>query len=378
MKRKRGARSDNRVQVTYVDGVKENGTPNKKFFYGKTLTEAEGKRNRYIQEKRDGLDHSASTLTVNEWLDDWIRIYKIDKDEYAQYIGRMRNDFGFRSVQSIREADLIKSLSHYAGMSASAATKYRMILKRFFKSAMRNRYINFDPAEELQLPDNVTAGTHRALTSQETELILKHWSVHHAGTWAMVMLLCGLRRGEMVALDWDCVDLKNRRLTVKRAAEIRGSSVTIRNQTKTDAGMRTLPICEALNECLQKSPIKKGPVCLSAKGTRLTEAAIRKGWKTFCESIERVANGYPASVQGKREIPDDLPIRFSCRPHDLRHTYATALYDAGVDIKSAMYYLGHDDITMTQSLYTHLSEERENAARSSLVEYLDSWLPDEK
>lgn len=61
-------------------------------------------------------------------------------------------------------------------------------------------------------------------------------------------------------------------------------------------------------------------------------------------------------------------------PHDLRHTYATALYDAGVDIKSAQYYLGHDDVNMTINLYTHLSKIKENEARSSLVNYLDKWL----
>lgn len=376
MTKKRGARSDNRVQLTYRDGVKPDGTSNKRFFYGKTLAEAEAKRAQYIAEKNGGLDHDGSKLTVNDWIDTWTQVYKIKTGEYAHYISRMRSDFGERRIQSIREVDLIRSLSHYENMSVSAATKYRMLLKNCFHTALRNRIIPFDPAEDLKLPSGVSAGTHRALDTWESDLILLNWDKHYAGRWAMVMLLCGLRRGEMVALDWDCIDLKKRTLTVKRAARIRGSKVEIKSHTKTDAGMRVLPICDPLFQMLSATPEadRKGPVCLSAKGKRVTEASVRKGWATFCASLERIANGYPASVQGKREVPDDLPVKFSCLPHDLRHTYATALYDAGVDVKSAMYYLGHDDIEMTQKLYTHLSVEREKAARSSLVSYLDSWL----
>jgi len=61
-------------------------------------------------------------------------------------------------------------------------------------------------------------------------------------------------------------------------------------------------------------------------------------------------------------------------PHDLRHTFATGFFEAGVDIKSAQYYLGHADASMTMNLYTHLTEERKNASRATLTDYLDDWL----
>ena len=50
-----------------------------------------------------------------------------------------------------------------------------------------------------------------------------------------------------------------------------------------------------------------------------------------------------------------------------------SLYDSGVDTKSAQYYLGHADTTMTINLYKHLSNERENTARSAIITYLDKW-----
>lgn len=52
--------------------------------------------------------------------------------------------------------------------------------------------------------------------------------------------------------------------------------------------------------------------------------------------------------------------------HQLRHTYATMLYDAGVDIKSAQKFLGHSNIQVTLKIYTHLSEGKEQAAVDTL------------
>ena len=65
---------------------------------------------------------------------------------------------------------------------------------------------------------------------------------------------------------------------------------------------------------------------------------------------------------------------FSFTCHDLRHTYATALYDAGVPVKAAQYFLGHADVRVTLDLYTHLSKEREEKSREQAIEYLDKWL----
>ena len=53
-------------------------------------------------------------------------------------------------------------------------------------------------------------------------------------------------------------------------------------------------------------------------------------------------------------------------PHMLRHTYATMLYDAGVDIKSAQKFLGHANIEMTLSVYTHLTKFKIDSAIESL------------
>lgn len=388
-KRKRkGERKDKRIQITYTDGVRPDGHPNRISFYGHTRTEALEKRERYKREKEQGLAHGERATTVNDWIARWQEAYSVNVSDYAPYINRLKKYLGKKPIRSVSEADLVQSLSAYAGMSSSSALKYRMILKQIFHKAKKNRLIPEDPAEDLPLPDDVTTGTHRALAPWESECILNNWSVYHAGRWAMLMLLCGLRRGEMVALDWDAIDLDSRKLTVKASASMRGSVTTVKDRTKTRAGARILPICEPLYQMLTQVPPEErtGPACRSAKGERITQSSVDRCWKTYCNMMTRILNGEEPDQRGRRRdcvgdkyrSPSDDDggerIVFSCLPHDLRHTYATALYDAGVDIKSAQYYLGHDDVNMTINLYTHLSKIKENEARSSLVNYLDKWL----
>ena len=236
-----------------------------------------------------------------------------------------------------------------------------------------------NPAEGLVLPPH-TKGTHRALESWEVEHILAHWNEPGlvAGLWVMLMLLCGLRRGEMMALDWSAVDLNARTLAVRQVAVIKSNQPKVVQRAKTEAGLRFIPICEPLFAALAQTPTDKrrGFVCLSAHGRPLSESAVSSGLKVFCHAMERLLNGQTAIQPGRRS---DLPTpkgwrEFSFRAHDLRHTFATFLYDSGVDVKAAQYYLGHADIRMTLDLYTHLSKERELESRHQAVDYLNRLL----
>lgn len=379
-KRQKGLRGDGRIMVTYTDGRRPDGKPNKVFFYGQTRAEAEAKKQTYIDEKRGGLTHSDRGTTVNEWVDKWVAMYSIDVDAYAPYITVLRQDMGKRYIRGIREADLVRSLSRYEGRSKSGATKYRMILKQCFHRAYRNHIIPDDPAEDLKLPE-VTVGTHRALDRWEIDLIRENWSVYPAGRWAMIMLFCGLRRGEMIALDWSAIDMDARTLTVCAAASFSDGMTIIHDRTKTPAGMRKLPVCEPLYEMLNATPVAErvGPVCRSATGRQLTHDSVKKNWRTYCRLMTQILNGQePTLHQGRRASTDPAPESyervFSCQQHDLRHTFATMLFEAGISAKDAQYYLGHSDLRMTTELYTHLTEERKNESRSRVTGYLDEWL----
>lgn len=385
-RKRRGQRKDGMIQLSLQIGRNEDGSPLRKYFYGRTRAEAERKRQEFA-EHLAGDSNIDQNVTVKQWVDVFLSTYRTKVNEaYKQSDAipykRLARAIGSKRVVDVREADLQRELNELAGTSFSNVDKYRQAMKRLFERARRNKIISENPAEYLTMPD-CTKGTHRCLERWEVDLILQHWNDYatHAGLWMMLMLLCGLRRGEMMALRWENVNLEQRTLDVREVAVVKNNQITVEERAKTDAGIRTLPICQALYDALCTVPpqLRSGFVCTSARGAALSESAAKRGLEGFCTTLERILNGEPTYQAGRRtDLKPQKADRkkFVFQFHDLRHTYATALYDAGVPVKAAQYFLGHADVRMTLDLYTHLSRERESMSRNQLVTHLDQWIDD--
>jgi transcriptional regulator with XRE-family HTH domain len=129
---------------------------------------------------------------------------------------------------------------------------------------------------------------------------------------------------------------------------------------------------------------RKAIVGEAAAGNPITHPSAASNWQTYCRVMTNVLNGrdprQPIRKKTAKEnssgdgVGDGNEIVFQCRMHDLRHTYATMLFESGVSFKDAQYFLGHANIKMTMELYTHLTEERKKESMSKVSEHLDKWL----
>lgn len=106
-------------------------------------------------------------------------------------------------------------------------------------------------------------------------------------------------------------------------------------------------------------------VCPSADGQRMTETAWNTSWNSYLHFLNIQAGGRDASRSRPKLVVVD---RFTA--HQLRHTYATMLYDAGVDVKSAQDMLGHADASVTMGIYTHLSAQKKAKAVAALNQHI--------
>ena len=390
--RRKGERKDGLIQRSLMIGRKKDGSPDRVYFYGHSIKEAEAKKQKYKERLEYGVDHDYDNITVSEWIDLWYEKYILgakrtqllsasSKAGYASRIKQLKHAIGSMRMKDVREHHLQEALYNVHGESRDAAAKYAGFVRRIFKKAKTNRVILDNPAEALDTPDG-TKGTHRALQRWEVDLILSNWDKHRCGIWAVTMMLTGMRRGELVAQEWKNIDLVNRRISITNAARIDESIHFVDGPTKSEAGIRTLPICKSLLVVLESIPEEKrnGKLCRNAKGGPITPSSFRKGWQSYRKAMWRIANGQPMNQQGRRtdkEPPPDSETSFNWRTHDLRFTFATAMYDAGVPVKAAQYYMGHADIRLTLDLYTQLSAEREKESNIQLTSFLDNWISKE-
>lgn len=383
-RRKKGQRKDGRYVKTFSIGSKSDGTYERKYFYGDSLQEVNAKIDEYKNLLKTGFVKSLDGLSVKEWVNEYESLYHMPK-EYGPYRDRINADIGNMALSDIRPMHLQRSLNNYSGKSKSAATKYRMLLKQVFYRAYRNKLIVDDPSIDLMIPDSTTKGTHRALEQWEIDLILNHWQAHNNGLWFILCLCTGLRRSEMIALNWNNIDLDERIITVSQAAYRKGNQFYIRDSAKTAAGMRSIPIPNQLYDALLSIPphLRKGLLC-TIDGTPLSENSVRNSLNSFCKALEQITNGETVDINRQNSITEKIRAAspelentprksFLFRYHDLRHTYATGLYDAGIDVKAAQYLLGHSDIRITIDLYTHLSQTRKKKSFSIIKNHINDW-----
>lgn len=370
MPRKVQKRSDNRYAVYVSLGRGEDGRRLRKTFYGSTQAEAKAKRDEFLRRYNEGLEKPDNTL--HKWIEQWIKTssnspgMRKTNEIQARKLDKFLSD---RNISEIRMIDIQTFAISVSSMSFSTVKSVKRVTNKIFADAVRNRILNHNPADGVRW-DYTTRGSHRALEGWEKALIVDHWQVHRAGLWAMLMLFAGLRRGEALALRWE--DIDENTIHVMKAVHFEGNKA-VQGTTKTEAGVRDVPLLPQLKAALEAVRAPTGPVCVDAKGEAVsTEAAFRRGWESWLNAMENILNGERPFQPGRRSDRERQRKRFSVRTHDLRHTFCTMLYNAGIGLKEAQYIMGHADASMTMKVYTHLDTTMRQSAAERLSTYVDN------
>ena len=338
------ARSDGRYACRYKN----------KFFYGKTPEEAKQQRKEYIKKEQSGR-LLRRELTVREYAVKWLPLYKGGVSEkcyndYAKQLEALFPFIGDKHLSQVTVDDAAAVWKHYSGYSASTIKRARMLYIALFDTAIENELCFKNPFKSrFNHPPRGSAGSHRALTPDEVQLILR--VPHRFQLAVLVMLYAGLRRGEVLALSSDDIDLVNNVIHVNKAVRY-DSNQPIISDPKTEAGVRTIPVLSVLRPFLTGHV---GLIAPSASGSIMSEVAFRRAWQSYISALSAAA-GHPVNI----------------RPHDLRHTYCTMLVDAGVPLKQAMCWLGHADEKMIMRIYDHIHNERTRSSVQQVETFLSA------
>lgn len=379
---KKKKRSDGRYAVQVYLGL-DGGKRKVKTVYGATPAEAEENAIQVKLKLRKGIDVSSDRDNFKVWADRWAKmklpsVSNARATVYTSVLSHLEplNYIAITRIKAFDIQDVVSALAACNPNTGKPASRkllleIKSVASQVFQLAIENRVLDFNPAQYVRIPHQREKSVRRALTPEEQQWIYE--TPHRMQIGAMIMMLAGLRRGELIPLTWGDIDFDAKTIDVSKSVEIIGGKSAQKATTKSLAGIRTVYIPDALLSFLRDhKPEGAAPSTLvlqSAHGTMLSQSAWRRLWESYWCELNLRYGGFPASAS--KYDPHGLPPRIPCfTAHWLRHTYVTLLYRAGVDVATAKEQAGHADVQTTLSIYTHLDRQFKKNSMALLDQYI--------
>ena len=304
-----------------------------------------------------------SRMPLGAYLDRWLAAvrptlspataarYALDAERIKRRLGHVP----LAKLTPMHVQDMYRALLE-GGLAARSVLHVHRVLHRALAMAVRWRLVSTNVCDAVE-PPRPGRCEPRLLAPDELSRLLDAARGTHAYIPVVLAAAAGLRRGEVLGLEWADVDLDEGVLAVRRTVVEVGSRLVVK-PPKTAAGRRVVPLpplaVAALREWraeqarlrLQLGAAWQGGerVCTGPDGRPLTPGALVHAFK---RAVAR------AGIEGR--------LRF----HDLRHAYTTLLAREGVHPKVAAALLGHASTNVTLEIYSHVTDamKREAVAR---------------
>lgn len=374
-------RADGRYcRQVYIGTDPNTGKRKYKSFYAATIKEADRLVAEYKAAIGRGLDPNAGTKTVEDLLDNLIAVKKAKGvgASWAKTLEIYKNHFApiFKvPADQVRAGDVQGILNYLAkDMSHTTLVQISGTIKAAFDLAIPE-IVQYNPCQKVVVPAGHPKETRDWLDEERQKWVIE--TPHRAQRAAMLMMLSGLRRGEATALTWADVDLDGKTISVTKSWDFAADKV---KSPKTEAGTRIVNIPQLLADFLREER-KNDPSTLyvihSARGERMTVQAWKTMWSSYMAELNAKyghhgANRFASRKKKEGKERGALPMVIKTfTPHELRHTFCTIMYKAGVDVLTARDQMGHKDISVTQGIYTHLDKTEKTRKMKRLDRYLE-------
>lgn len=351
---------------------------------GKTKAELNEKVAQARLESGAGVD-VGNDVRFDDYARAWLKAYKEPKlrpNSYATLKANFENHvlpfFTGVLIRDIKPLHIQMFLSSISGLSQSLQKKCWHILGAILRTATENGIIMRSPISKDAGPSGDPPEEVEPLSCEQAKALLAATKGTRVYTFCLIALTTGLRRGEILGLMWEDIDLKNRILTVKhnKTFPSNQNDAPVTTLLKTEAAHRRIPIPNVLHSFLeQERKRSSSPYVLSMEnGQSLTRASFRRMWSAIDVRTATEDRPLGTTVSGGRNGPIRVTLDFKCHPHQLRHTCITQWVESGLDVKRVQYLAGHSTLEMTLRIYTHYrrkSKEPETAEMlNSASEYL--------
>ena len=329
-------RADGLYEVKVTIGRTVDGKLLRKSFYSSTSKDdarrqaEEYRIERAVTERTEGMAIDINP-TFCSWARTWLRIYKKGnvKDYTYEYTYRVNVEnylipfFGGARMGDISQAAVQTYFNQHNHLAESTLKKHKLILNDIFEQGINNRLCLHNPVRGIKVVSRKAKAEKRVYNLDQAEIAREYARTHEGGLGVYIILSTGVRRSELLGLEWPDIDV---------AAE----TVTVDGDLKSDASHRIIPIGRDTAAHLKQLWKPQGYVIPGKDGEG--SCLVRTFDKRYRAFVTRMC------------VETGLPY---LTPHELRHTYATVLRERGADLYSIQMVMGHSDISVTAGIYIH-------------------------
>jgi len=307
----------------------------------------------------------------NEWLPKYAEknMSALTVQNYMNHLERVIFPaIGHKRLNEIRPLNIVALMDDLDKTDLSGSTKLYIfkVIKSVFNQAVKWKLILRNPMDGLERPKAEKAKPRyydQDIAKQAVETLMQEplmWAVYFLGA-----MIGGLRRGELNAWEWPDVDFAASGVHVRKSISLMKNGEPIIKAPKTETSERFVDFPDWYMELLRKYRV----VWMEQR------LAMGSKWQggdrqfLFHRGDGRpIYPTTPAHVWYRIMEKHGLP---RIRLHDLRHTAATLLIEAGVDLKTVQERLGHSKYTTTADIYAHVTEKM----KKRTADYLEKFRP---
>ena len=315
-------RSDGR----YVKVITDPKTHKRISFYGSTAREVNQKLLEYERKQENGKTFGE---VADEWWDEAEpELASQTVGNYRTALRRATDYFGTDYIRDIAPRDIQAFLKNLASQQYATKTiaNHRIVINQIFTYAIVSGDLIHNPCLSVKVPKGTGKTTREPASGNDEQKILES---DHPWLFPLFALLTGLRKGEILALQWKDIDFEQNTIEVTKSVEHISNRPHIK-PPKTENGYRTVPLLNVLKERLIPHVTKPDDYIFSRDGGH---SPLHK--ETYNDLYERYCK----------------EVGITCTAHQLRHSYATIAVEEDINPKDLQNALGHADISTTMNVY---------------------------
>lgn len=338
-----------------------------KAFYAKTRSEVAERLTQALHDQRQGVPPTSGRQSLSQYLTSWYetvqpQVRPSTYRRYGDYTRHLKAGLGRQPLAQLSPQQVQQFYARKIADGLSPTTVYNIhgMLHRALDDAMRLGVLSRNVTELVRPPRKATREM-RTLSPEEVRRFLGVVQGDRFEALYVLALSTGMREGELLGLRWQDLDLDQAVLRVRlNVAETATRYVLA--EVKTAYSRRSIGLIPA------------------------AVAALRQHQERQHAQRQRLGDAYDASLDlvfpnrnGGIMIPDNLAKRSfkqhleaaglprSIRLHDFRHTAATLLLSAGVNVKVVSEMLGHADVGITLRVYAHVLPHMQQSAMTAMA-----------